>query len=121
MSIFREFHKLWFGCLIGIFFLLFILICTIYLFAQEKKDIKSNDFELSYTLVLPIFLFSCHNNVPDIFQVFCFLNLKFFKKIKIKFYQGNKKFFKKVDEDIDVFCHKHCNGYLYINGDVFLD
>ena len=73
MSVFRQFYTLWYGCLLGNLFLLAIVISMIYLSYLDppKEDIQVSHSWLGQinSLVFPIFAFSCHNTVPDIFQV----------------------------------------------------
>lgn len=76
MSLFRKLNSLSFFFLIGIIFLLYILICTIYIYFQTQNN--NNEivftkpkylFELYSTV---IFTYTCHNSIPDILQVFIY-------------------------------------------------
>ena len=74
MSIFRQFHKLWIGCLLGNILLIVILVSMIYLSAKTDS-ISDDDDQIDdwigsiHSVAFPIFAFSSHNTVPDIFQV----------------------------------------------------
>ena len=78
MSMFRQFYKLWLGCFLGNIFLFFIVICMISEWHDNVNVDNNSDISmknLNY-IVFPLFAFSCHNTVPDIFQVFIIIPIK---------------------------------------------
>lgn len=84
MSLFRNISSMRIGCFLASLVLISILITTMKINYSEI-DFESDHRTTLNSFYIALFLFSCQNNVPEIFQVSNYMKIKFdefFKEVE---------------------------------------